>query len=295
MPNWSQILTEIESKTDTAKALESMRKEYLEKIHSHTGRNVIAYYSGWLKGPSVPNTGLEEQDKNAFMTTIHQLDRSKGLDLILHTPGGDVAATEGLLNYLKSMFGNNIRAFIPQISMSGGTMIAMACKEIIMGEQSSLGPIDPQMGGLACQAVVDEFKRAAKEIAEHPSSAYLWQAIISKYQPTFLTSCEKAIEWSKEISKKSLQSINPHIRLQRVYGKFLNHNSSFSHSRRISKKECREVGLPIIDLEDNQELQDAVMSLHHCYMITFDKYPVSKIVENHLGSRLIQNYAPRNN
>ena len=47
-----------------------------------------------------------------------------------------------------------MRAFIPQISMSAGTMIAMSCREIIMGEQSSLGPIDPQMGGIACQAEI---------------------------------------------------------------------------------------------------------------------------------------------
>lgn len=295
MPNWSQILTEIDSKTNTPKALESMRNKYLKKISALTGRNVIAYYSGWLKGDSIPNTGIEEQDKNAFMTTIHQLDKNKGLDLILHTPGGEVAATEGILDYLKSMFGNDIRAFVPQISMSGGTMIAMACKEIIMGKQSSLGPIDPQIGGLACQAVVDEFEHAVSEVKKRPESTLLWQAIISQYRPTFLSDCSKAIEWSKEISKECLLSVNPDINLNAVYDKFLNHNSSYSHSRRISKQECREVGLPVTDLESNQDLQDAVMSLHHCYMITFDKYSISKIVENQLNSRLIQNYAPRNN
>lgn len=31
------------------------------------------------------------------MTTIHGLDRTKGLDLVLHTPGGDLAATESLV------------------------------------------------------------------------------------------------------------------------------------------------------------------------------------------------------
>ena len=84
------------------------------------------------------------------MNAVYGLDRSKGLDLILHTPGGDLAATESIVTYLKKMFNNDIRAIIPQISMSAGTMIAMSCKEIIMGEQSSLGPIDPQMGGVAC-------------------------------------------------------------------------------------------------------------------------------------------------
>ena len=79
------------------------------------------------------------------MTVIHQLDRDKGLDLILHTPGGDTAATESIVDYLHNMFGNNIRAIVPQLAMSAGTMIACSCKEIIMGLQSSLGPIDPQL------------------------------------------------------------------------------------------------------------------------------------------------------
>lgn len=292
MPNWSQILTDVDSQSNTAHILEAKRDFYLRKIHSITGRNVIAYYSGWLKDSNVPDTSINEMDKNAFMTTIYKLDRQKGLDLILHTPGGDVAATEGIINYLKSIFGKDIRAFVPQISMSGGTMMAMACKEIIMGVQSSLGPIDPQMGYVACQAVLDEFNNAIKEIEDNPASLPLWQTIIAKYQPTFLTACANAIAWSQEFSKQCLEYINPDINIEAVHNKFLNHNNSHSHSRRISINECRAVGLPVTALESNQALQDAVMSLHHCYMITFDKFPVSKIVENHQKSRFIQNYHP---
>ena len=83
------------------------------------------------------------------MTVVHKLDKQKGLDLILHTPGGETAATESLVDYLRSIFGTDIRAVIPQIAMSAGTTIACACKEIVMGKHSSLWPIDPMF--LACQ------------------------------------------------------------------------------------------------------------------------------------------------
>jgi len=36
------------------------------------------------------------------------------------------------------MFGTNIRAIVPQLAMSAGTMIALSCKEIVMGKQSNL-------------------------------------------------------------------------------------------------------------------------------------------------------------
>ena len=71
------------------------------------------------------------------MNAIHGLDHSKGLDLILHTPGGNVAATECIVNYLKSVFGGNIRAIIPQLSMSCGTMIALSCKETLIPQLSA--------------------------------------------------------------------------------------------------------------------------------------------------------------
>lgn len=224
------------------------------------------------------------------MTIVYKLDKAKGLDLILHTPGGDIAATESIVTYLKSIFENDIRAFIPQISMSAGTMIAMSCKEIIMGNQSSLGPIDPQIGGIACQAVIDEFNRAVDEVSKNPAALGLWQTIISKYHPTFLTDCENAVAWSAELADQWLRKVNQNIDFDKIKNVFLNHNNSYSHSRHLSKQDCKNAGLNVTDLEANQELQDAVLSLHHCYMILLDKFPISKIVENNIGGRYIQNY-----
>ena len=50
----------------------------------------------------------------------------RGLDLILHTPGGDMAATESLVDYLRAMFGTDICAFVPQLAMSAGTIARKA-------------------------------------------------------------------------------------------------------------------------------------------------------------------------
>src|SRR5690606_25856192 len=117
------------------------------------------------------------------------------------TPGGDLAATESIVDYLYQMFGKDIRAIIPQISMSTGTMMALSCKEIIMGKKSNLGPIDPQMGGVACQAILDEFEKAVNDIKSRPHAAPLWQVIISKYNPTLLGECKGSIDWSEKLVK----------------------------------------------------------------------------------------------
>lgn len=40
-----------------------IREQYLTQIHSITGRNVIAYYFGWLKTSDAPHVSIDEQDK----------------------------------------------------------------------------------------------------------------------------------------------------------------------------------------------------------------------------------------
>lgn len=291
MANWSEILDDVNTYQDSIGRLNAIRQEKLEKISSLTGRNVISYYSGWLKNPEAPNIQINDNDINALMNAVYKLDLSKGLDIILHTPGGDIAATESIVNYLQSVFSNNIRAIIPQLSMSAGTMIALSCNSIIMGKQSSLGPIDPQFGGIACQGILDEYQRAITAISANPNALGLWQTIISKYHPTLIGDCENAVKWSKELASKWLQRVNVNITMSDVEELFISHANSYSHSRHISRDECKNVGLKVEDLESSQDLQDAVLSLHHCYMILFDKWRYSKIIENHIGGHYLQTYA----
>lgn len=144
MPSWGTVLDNL---NNTPNPLDAMRRRYLETMHKYTERNIIAYYSAFIQKPQLDGTGIDDNDKNAFMQAVYGLDKSKGLDLILHTPGGQIAAAESLVAYIKALFGNDVRVFVPQIAMSAGTMIALSSKEIVMGKQSNLGPIDPQFGG----------------------------------------------------------------------------------------------------------------------------------------------------
>lgn len=55
-----------------------------------------------------------------------------------------------------------------------------------------------------------------------------------------------------------------------------------SHSLGIDREQARSHGVKIEDLEADQALQDAVLSVHHATMHTLQG-PAVKIVENHLG------------
>ena len=208
MPTWNDILVETKA---TGSTYDVIRRKYLQLLHDQSSRNVIIYYSGWLQKPELmkepgASISITDEDKNGFMSVVHGLDRDKGLDLILHTPGGDMAATESLVEYLRAMFGEDIRAIVPQIAMSGGTLIALSCKKIIMGKESSIGPIDPQFGSLSAAGLLQEFKRIRKEIKADASSALLWQPVLSKINPGFITECENALKWSAKMAETFLIS-----------------------------------------------------------------------------------------
>ena len=113
------------------------------------------------------------------------LDCSKGLDLILHTPGGNPTATEGIVKYLRTKFDNDIRIIVPQMAMSAGTMLACAGSSIVMGAHSCLGPIDPQFNGIPAYNIVTEFQEAKKDIETNSKSRDFWKMQLDKYPPAF--------------------------------------------------------------------------------------------------------------
>ena len=300
MPNWSNILDQIQIKK-TQNPVDMLRHKYLDIMHQYTHRNIIAYYSGWLQKSSGP-VAIDDNDKNAFMQAVHQLDKSKGLDLLLHTPGGNLAATESIVNYLKQIFGNDIRAFVPQIAMSAGTMIALSCKEIVLGKQSNIGPIDPQYGLVSCAAVVEEFKQALADITQNSQAMLVWRPILEQYHPTYIGECQKGIEWADRMVKQWLienmlsDREDKEQKADAIASALGNHSETKTHARHIHIDECESMGIkvqhletlmPGIVIDDCNDLQDCVLTIHHTYMHTFASTTAIKIVENHLGKAMI--------
>lgn len=291
MPNWSQLLNEIGR---LGSSFDVLRRKYVAYLAKYTKRNVICYYSGWLQKPELGmSAAVNDVDKNGLMTTINGLDTSKGLDLVLHTPGGDTAATESIVDYLWSKFHGDIRCFVPQMAMSAGTMIACSCREIWMGKQSSLGPIDPQFGRSPAHGVIEEFERACREVQADPRTAPIWQAVVAKYPPAFLGECQKAIAWSNSLVeawlRRNMLANQPDqdARVQTILRELADHSVSLAHNRHLSLAKCQEIGLKVVELESDQKLQDKVLSVHHIYFHTLSGTGAFKIIENHNGMAFI--------
>jgi hypothetical protein len=205
-----------------------------------------------------------------------------------------MAATESLVDYLRKMFGDNIRAFVPQIAMSAGTMIACSCSAIFMGAHSSIGPIDPQYGGIPAHGLVEEFEKAAREVKADKSRMLVWAPILQKINPTMLSECIKASQWAKEMVQQWLESgmlsqdPKKRSKSRRIVKALTDTAETKSHSRHIGYDRANTIGLNVKRLEDDQELQDAVLSVHHSCVATLQATAATKIIENHLGVAFIQ-------
>jgi ATP-dependent protease ClpP protease subunit len=278
-------------------ALDTVRRSYLAQLHNKTDRNVIAYYSGFLSKPeSVFNLGIVDEDKNGFMMAIHGLDRRKNLDLLLHTPGGSLAATESIVDYLRQMFPNDIRVIVPQIAMSAGTMIACCANKILMAKHSNLGPIDPQLRGYPAHGVIQEFRRAYQEIKRDRAKAELWRPILSKYHPTFLSECENGIIWASSFVEDQLKKHmfggmqGATAKAKAVVRHLTDYRGNKAHNRHIHYDECKKIGLDVdlIETAIDAQFQDLVLTVHHCLMHALMNTPSFKIIENHQGAAFVK-------
>lgn len=281
-------------------AQDTVRKSFLSELAAYTGRDTILYCSAYTtpQQNGVPSDALSlvPGDVQGFMSALHGLN-NQNLDLIIHSPGGSVEAAEQVITYLRTKY-TNIRAIIPQNAMSAATMLACACDEIIMGKHSAIGPIDPQItfpmqnGQLftaPAHSILSEFEKARQEILANPGVAPLWIPKVSSWPPAILDICEKTIQLAKTKVENWLESYmfdgqaNAHDLANHIAEWLGTYSNHLTHGRPIPISIAQAEGLNVRALEDDQNLQEKVLSVFHAAIVTFEVTNCVKITENQNG------------
>lgn len=294
MANRNDILQEVNMYKNEGQ--DTIRRKYLSELQEYTNNDTVVYATAFpCNIPGVPANVLSIglNDIQGFMTCLNGLHSEK-LDLIIHSPGGSLEAAEQIVQYLRAKY-SYIRAIIPQNAMSAATMLACACDEIIMGKQSAIGPIDPQMtlvrsNGMAyslpAHSILADFEKAKEEISKDEKATAVWVPRLLEIPNGFLDLCNKTIELSKAKVAEWLDEYmfkDGEKRGDEIAGWLGNFNEHRTHSRPINYSLAKEKGLKISLLEDDQLLQEKVLSVFHATLVTFDVAPCVKIIENHLG------------
>lgn len=254
--------------------------------------------AGWKNKP-VPNVealSLTLGDQQGFMEAMSNITERE-LDLILTSPGGSPEAAEAIMGYLRSRF-DHIRAVAPVAAMSAATMMSLACDEILMGAHSQLGPIDPQFTVVTPegprsapgQAILDQFEMAKAE-CQVPRNIGAWRPLLRSLLPGLVAQCIHSRERAEEFVTEQLGAHmleGDHAKAESVASWFAYFSRFKSHGRPVTIGDVQGQGLKVIRLEDDQTLQDLVLSVHHAARHTFNDTGTTKLIENHHGRAYLE-------
>jgi len=141
-----------------AQAIRAIEKDHgtrvITMIHRQEKRSLFGF--------AVPQH-IDLEDAQTVIAAIKETPDDVPIDLIIHTPGGLVLAAMQIARAVEA-HPAKVTVYVPVYAMSGGTLIALAADEIILGEFSVLGPIDPQILGFPAASIVRA--RDAKPVAE---------------------------------------------------------------------------------------------------------------------------------
>lgn len=172
---------------------------------------------------------IDLEDAQTIIAAIKETPIDVPIDLVIHTPGGLVLAAMQIARAVEA-HPAKVTVFVPVYAMSGGTLIALAADEIVLGEFSVLGPIDPQIAGFPAASIVKA--RDSKPIAE-VFDLTLVLADVS----------EKALA---QVKRGAVELLTP--RLDQASAEALAAKLAgglWTHDYALTATEARELGLPV--------------------------------------------------
>ncbi len=126
------------------------RRALLRALEQARGSRVVTmiHRQESMRFLGIPFGGMiDVDDAEQVLRAIRLTPGEMPIDLILHTPGGLVLASDQIAYALKRHPGP-VTVIVPHYAMSGGTLVALAADRILMDRDAVLGPVDPQLGAL---------------------------------------------------------------------------------------------------------------------------------------------------
>lgn len=188
---------------------------------------------------------IDIQDAEEVLRACELTDETVPLDIVLHTPGGLVLPSMQIARALRRHKGR-VTVFVPHYAMSGGTLIALAADEIVMSPHAVLGPVDPQLNGMAAASIL-------KVVEKKPVSEVDDQTLI------LADNAAKAIAQLKAAAKELMTRTLPEDKADELAA-LLAGGERWTHDYPITADIARELGLKVNTTIPRDVLQ--LMSLY---------------------------------
>jgi ClpP class serine protease len=214
------------------RVLDMRRTRALSDLQKKRGTRVIAMIHrqetvGVLGVPFYRFIDIE--DSEAVLRAIRLTDEATPIDLVLHTPGGLVLASEQIAYALKRHPGK-VTVIVPHYAMSGGTLLALAADEILMDPAAVLGPVDPQLGDMPAASLI---RVVEKKPLERLDDRTLVLADVA----------EKAVRHMKQVVRDLLTERMGQKDADSLAEELA--GGHYTHDDPITVDEARQLGLPV--------------------------------------------------
>lgn len=125
------------------------RRKIFERIEVLRGGRTLVCFFNFDRDSAPLLPGLATQFyadvKEPLFRVLKESSVTKGIDLCVHTRGGDINSVWPLVSLLRE-FDEDFEVLVPFRCHSSGTLMALGAKQIFLGPLSELSPIDPTTG-----------------------------------------------------------------------------------------------------------------------------------------------------
>jgi ClpP class serine protease len=170
---------------------------------------------------------IDIDDAESVLRAIADTADDQPIEIILHTPGGMVIAARQIASALAD-HPAHVTAVVPHYAMSGGTMISLACDEIVIESHAALGPVDPQLGQYPAASLVE----VSKLPGQHDDQTLLMADV-----------GRKAIYQTEDFTRRMLERHMTAAQARDVA--HLLATGVFTHDHPLQARELIELGLPV--------------------------------------------------
>ena len=280
------IYAEYLNKQFTFQQLSKERKRQLRRVAQLRGRHVLVIAADLRSRPST----LTGEDLLPIGDQLSNLE-GDAVDLILETPGGSGEAAEDIVRLVRRRF-RSMGVIVPGTAKSAGTILAMAGDEILMGHESALGPIDPQIpqkgkvfSAHALLAGMDQIKEEIEK-SGRLSKAYI--PMLQNLSPGELEHARNAQafavglvrdwlarfkfqDWA--VHSRSGRPVTENEKTDRadeIAKALSDHGRWKTHGRSITIGDLHELRLKVTDFDEREDLADAIRRYYVLLRMTFD-------------------------
>jgi len=189
-------------------AFRHQRQKLIRALEAETGTKLLCYVSGM-------KAFITRDDTAGFVEMLYSVPQGAPVDLLLHTPGGEIDVVEKLVWLLRAKVSDSgsLRIIVPEFAKSAGTLMALGADKIIMSDSSELGTIDPQIvlgdgkGNAMTHSVLhylgayEEYEKKVRNNQTDPTALMMFE----KFEPATLNKLEGVKRRARELAENLLK------------------------------------------------------------------------------------------